>query len=78
MNQALTGDAAVVLASHVATGTVPEASRRAAARLVLDTIGAAIAAHDAAGLPGIRRRDRGLGRQARRDRDRDRRPGAGP
>jgi hypothetical protein len=55
MSQAITGDAAAVLASHAATGTVPEPSRRAAARLALDTIGAAIAAHDAAGLPGIRR-----------------------
>jgi len=54
MSQAITGDAAAVLASHVATGTVPEPSRRAAARLALDTIGVAIAAHDAAGLPGIR------------------------
>ena len=43
------------------TGTVPEASRRAAARLALDTIGAAIAAHDAAGLPGIRRVIEGWG-----------------
>ena len=54
MSQAITGDAAAVLAGHIATGSVPGASRRAAARLALDTIGAAIAAHDAAGLPGIR------------------------
>ena len=56
------GDAAAVLAGHVAaTRTLPEASRRAAARLALDTIGAAIAAHDAAGLPGIRRVIEGWG-----------------
>jgi MmgE/PrpD N-terminal domain len=77
MNQAITGDAtlgsagripavdrdaAAVLASHVAAAsTLPEASRRAAARLALDTIGAAIAAHDAAGLPGIRRVIQGWG-----------------
>jgi hypothetical protein len=51
MSQAITGDAAAVLASHVATGTVPEPSRRAAARLALDTIGAAIGGQPAAGLP---------------------------
>ncbi|HEX4399028.1 MAG TPA: MmgE/PrpD family protein, partial [Trebonia sp.] len=61
MSQPVTGDAAAVLAGHVATGTVPEASRHAAARLALDTIGAAIAAHDAAGLPGIRRVIEGWG-----------------
>ena len=56
------GDAAAVLAAHVAAArTLPEASRRAAARLALDTIGAAIAAHDAAGLPGIRRVIEGWG-----------------
>jgi 2-methylcitrate dehydratase PrpD len=56
------GDAAAVLAGHVAAArTLPEASRRAAARLALDTIGAAIAAHDAAGLPGIRRVIEGWG-----------------
>jgi len=56
------GDAAAVLAAHVAAArTLPEASRRVAARLTLDTIGAAIAAHDAAGLPGIRRVIEGWG-----------------
>lgn len=49
-------DAAAVLAAHVATvGPLPEASRQRTARLILNTVGAEVAAHDAGGLPGIRR-----------------------
>jgi 2-methylcitrate dehydratase PrpD len=50
-------DAGAVLVDHLietGAGRIPEASRRRTAELVLDTIGAAVAAHDAAGLPAIR------------------------
>lgn len=50
-------DAGVLLVEHVlaaGAGSIPEASRARTAELVLDTIGAAVAAHDAAGLSGIR------------------------
>jgi 2-methylcitrate dehydratase PrpD len=50
-------DAGVVLVDHMIAaraGAVPEVSRRRTAELVLDMIGAAVAAHDAAGLPAIR------------------------
>jgi 2-methylcitrate dehydratase PrpD len=50
-------DAGAVLADHVAaagTRPLPEPSREQTARLILDTLGAAVAAHSAAGIPGIR------------------------
>lgn len=50
-------DAGVVLADHVlsaAAGNLPEASRKRTAEVILDAIGAAVAAHEAPGLPGIR------------------------
>ena len=50
-------DAGAVLVDHVAAASarsLPEPSREQTARLTLDTIGAAIAAHSAAGMPGIR------------------------
>jgi 2-methylcitrate dehydratase PrpD len=50
-------DAGAVIVEHVAaatTGLLPQASRERTARLTLDAIGAAVAAHSAAGLPAIR------------------------
>jgi 2-methylcitrate dehydratase PrpD len=50
-------DGGAVLADHVAaagTRPLPEPSREHTARLLLDTVGAAVAAHSAAGPPGIR------------------------
>jgi 2-methylcitrate dehydratase PrpD len=50
-------DAGVILVDHVAGAArtaLPGMSRERTGRLVLDTIGAAIAAHDAGGLAGIR------------------------
>ena len=50
-------DAGAVLVDHVSAAgarPLPEASREQTARLALDAIGAAVAAHSAAGMPGIR------------------------
>jgi 2-methylcitrate dehydratase PrpD len=50
-------DAGMILADHMLAaqaGSLPEASRKRTAELVLDAIGAAVAAHEAPGLPAIR------------------------
>ncbi len=50
-------DAGLILADHVLAaraGSLPEASRKRTVELILDAVGAAVAAHEAPGLPAIR------------------------